>query len=487
MAIWIVLVAVGVVFGFVALAYAYWGLLASLYPDRIHANEVYTIRTDDLWRLRICRYRHERTQGPPVLLVHGGLVNQHNLTSPEGGCMADYLAERGFDCWAIDLRGTRSSIPPFEHHHQEAKMDDYLLHDLPTAIDFIRQKTQFSKVHAIGHSMGGVLLYAYALAFGGDKLMSITTLGAPVGFDSVAPPSQLLVSMARYMPGVMTNLVRGSIPISILLRTSLPNMPVNMRNLHPAMDGGCFYRMTEEPLQHVIGEISHMIRSRTMRMNGDTLDVKAGLAELDVPLFAIFGAKDPLVPLTHGLASFEAITMKDKRVMVLGKEQGYAVDYSHGDLAYGATGARDVFQPIANWLEDHPISEMVAAGEFMGDEDDVYVTPLKRRERSGLLSGSTYDGDKKAKTKTKYPVTVEIEEKSGTVKKRAAKKKAVAKKKTTTRKKAVAKKKTVTKKKAVVKKKKVVPKKGKAKLPPSTRSATLGASKELKRLDKKKK
>ena len=112
------------------------------------------VRTPDLWRVRLCRYRPRKGEGEPVFLCHSLLANQFNFTLPRGASLVDVLAESGYDCWVIDLRGARSSIPPFGRKRSQPTLDDYLLRDIPSALDFICRATGYRQVHWVGHSMG---------------------------------------------------------------------------------------------------------------------------------------------------------------------------------------------------------------------------------------------------------------------------------------------------------------------------------------------
>ena len=118
------LIGVAVVASVTALVLIYGRVLALTFPEKLSTDEVYKLTTDDLWKLRVCRYRKGRTNGQPVLLVHGANVNQHTFTTPKGGNLVEFLVERGFDCWTVDLRGCRSSEAPFERHRNQITTDD---------------------------------------------------------------------------------------------------------------------------------------------------------------------------------------------------------------------------------------------------------------------------------------------------------------------------------------------------------------------------
>ena len=143
--------------------------------ERPRADEVHMVVTPDQWQIRVCRYRATTSPGEPVFLCHGFMSNQFSFALPAGRGLVDALCESGYDCWVVDLRGDLSSIPAPGSTLDDPTLDDHLLRDIPSVIEFIRNATGHSKVHWIGHSMGGMLLYAYDLVFGTEALASGTT------------------------------------------------------------------------------------------------------------------------------------------------------------------------------------------------------------------------------------------------------------------------------------------------------------------------
>lgn len=390
-AIWMGLVAVAALMGIAFLIMAYYSLLESLFPEELRASEVHTVTTKDLWKLRVCRYRKERSTGEPVLFVHGAMVNHHNFTMPRGACLIDYLAARGFDCWAVDLRGTRSSVPPFERAHADATMDDHLLLDLPAVLRHIRKTTGYDRVHWIGHSMGGMLLYAYCLEHGDEHIASAVTLGAPCGFEGVDLHVPGFITRAvRRNPALCGKVARGAMPIAFMLRLSSRYMPTNPRNMHPDMTVGDIFNTIEDPLHRIVEDLLHWMKSKTWRMKGGQLDVLAGLPTLRVPLLAVFGTQDPYTPLDTAKKFFDALAAPDKEMLVLGKAQGCEEEYNHCDLAFGKDVERVLDAPVLKWLKAHPIREHVRPEEVDIEPDANYRPPLDASQRAGIISGDSY-------------------------------------------------------------------------------------------------
>jgi len=412
--------------------------------DPVHADEVHTVATEDLWGVRLCRYKAKRGPGEPVFMCHGFMSNQFNFAIPAGESMADYLAAKGYDCWLIDLRGRLSSVPPFGKTRDEATIDDYLLRDIPAAIDYIRKHTGFGKVHWVGHSMGGMLLYAYDAALGSKLVASGTTLGSPVGFEGVEIPGSADVLLAfRRMSG---RAFRGGVRVMITaLKWTRPQnslIPINWDNMNPKLGTRALYSAFSAPPIPVADQMKYSAKNRVWRVNSGDVDVIANLKNLRVPLFAIFGAGDPFVPIPTAEHAFKSIKKRDKKLLVLSEKNGHAADYSHVDLVMGREGEKDVFEPVLNWVKAHPIQERIEAETLGSAGEAKKAAPKKSRPKKAPARKKTA-AKKKAAASKKAPVK----------KKAAAKKKPAVKKKPAAKKKAAPKRKPSAKKKAAAKKK----------------------------------
>lgn len=290
--LWIVLLGLIVLSALVGF---YYSLVNSLFVEKLRTTEVATITAGDIWKLRMCRYRKGRTTGEPVLLVHGAATNQHNFTVPEGESLVDYLVAKGYDCWTIDLRGTRTSQPPFERSRWDADLDGMLLYDVPAAINHIRQCTGYGQVHWVGHSLGGMLLYAYLSTFEDDHLACGVTLGSPPGFKGLnmrIPGIALL--LVRFFPGLCGTFIRGNLPLNRLLRHAPRFFPANVRNLNPALNTGHLVNLIEDPLPRVARQLARWARDQQWLMDRGKVDVDAGLREITLPLQLFYGVRDRL-------------------------------------------------------------------------------------------------------------------------------------------------------------------------------------------------
>ena len=388
-ALWI---GAGVALVLVVLPLIYWMVLRSMYSEQVRTSEVYTITTGDLWKIRVCRYRRGRTQGEPILLCHGAGANHHNFTCPEGFSLVDYLIEQGYDCWAVDLRGCRSSEPPFGRRQYEARIDDYLLQDLPAVMERICRVTGYDRVHWIGHSLGGFLLYAYALEYGDRRIASAVSIAAPIGFDgtSIWAPRVAERLLARF-PGLTSKLVRAYAPVGKALHLPLGLFPVNLHNVHPRVTAEHFFVMLDNILPDIFLTLSVWARKKNMTLKNGILVVKEGLSTLRFPILTMFAPRDPFISLEYAWRFFEQLPAHDKEMVVLSKAHGCVEDYDHVEIPFSREVRREVFSHIGRWLAGHPCPRVLSEATDASGQPAPHATPLPISQRHDILSGSSFE------------------------------------------------------------------------------------------------
>ncbi len=349
----------------VAAGICWWVFSVYSFNPPVHADEVHTVTTPDLWHLRVCRYKPKSGEGEPVLMVHGFMSTQFNFALPAGASMADALAEAGYDCWVMELRGNRTSIPPFGHSIGDASMDDHILRDIPATIRYIQKTTGYAKIHWVGHSMGGMLLYAHDAVLGSADLASGTTLGSPIGFQDVPFPrfAGLGLTLRKTSWLALRCVQRLIINICHLFKPQLALIPVNYENMNPILDASNMFSTLDAPPIGVSESLSNALETHKWSVKDETVNVFDHLKDLQVPLFAIFGAGDPFVPVEHAKTFFDQIRNTDKRFMMLSKANGNVADYSHVDLVFGRETKKEVFTPVVEWMAAHPIAQPVVVEE----------------------------------------------------------------------------------------------------------------------------
>lgn len=349
--------------GAVALVFTgYYLSIRRIFELPLTGIELHPIYTPDGWRIMLYRHRQGDSNGEPVLLCHGFSSNHWNLNAPRGESVADYLAAQGFDCWTIDLRGTRSSTPPAGTPRHRATFDGYVMQDLPAAIAHIRSITGHEQVHWVGHSLGGTLLYAYELAHGRAHIASGTTIASPPGLNPFWPEWQSkLVWLLERLPGPFSVVQRALAPIHAVVKPRTRMVPVDWENLNPRFGVAEFFSAVETPPGPVTRTLEECARHRYLAVDNDRVNVLAGLNRLETPLLVFGCPLDPIVPIARVREFFERLPARDKRCVELSRAAGCSRDYDHIDPPFARNGATEVFAPIAEWIAAHPAQRGISA------------------------------------------------------------------------------------------------------------------------------
>lgn len=368
--------------------------------ETLNTNEIYYVRTKDLWEIRLCRFRNNSEKNIPILFVHGFGSNQNNFLLPYEQSIVSYLKNHNFDCWTMDLRGCKSSRPPFGKTHWDASIDDVLVYDLQAVIEFILKMTGYKKLFWIGHSLGGMLLYAYLIYKGNNKIAGGITLGSPIGFvnTKINVPS-ILVQFQKLFPNFVFLLFRMLIPILKFFKIGNSVFPVNPSNINVNMTAWDLCKMVEPPSPKMVDEMMAWVNEKKWVMLNGQLNILEHLSELNIPLLLFYAPDDPFVNLDSAKEFFKSLKSSDKEMFILSTESGCKHNYNHCDLAFGENGEEEVFEPIKVWLDKHQacIDDLLEDNEKIKSSRAVKNrTPMTSEERKTILSGKAY---KKTTTK----------------------------------------------------------------------------------------
>ena len=292
---------------------------------------------------------------PPVLLVHGIASDHRNVDEREDRSLARHLHARGRDVWLLTLRSGQPGLSLRERARVDFR--SMVDHDLPRAIAFVLAQTQRPALDYVGFSMGGILLYAaLGRSLASASLRRVATIGSPA---RVAPPIRAL-RVLGFLPRVVFRVVwlrmfarMGAFAVDALA-TPLHRQVYNPHNVEPGAAGGALVNLIQDVPAPLSADFAKWaLGDGVIRVDGE--DILAGLGEVEVPALFIAGAVDNIARPEAVRAAFEAWGRErdavDKRFVVLGREQGCAQDYGHGDLAIGERVEAELFTPLADFLD----------------------------------------------------------------------------------------------------------------------------------------
>jgi predicted alpha/beta hydrolase len=315
------------------------------------------IPTRDRWALALYRYRQDAPGAPAAILCSGYGCNRHFIDFDDRHSLARFLSRRGFDTWVVELRGRGKSHPlPGCRAPDHWTFDDLAHIDVPTAIEYVRRTLGHGRIAWIGHSMGGMVLYAHlGMAGRGVAPAAAVTLGSPVVFPQVA--SELAHRIGSFLltlpfPGrVPQRLVLGAL-WHLVGRTRAVAVGMNPDNVDHVLVGRVLRRAITNVSRAKLRQFAEWASTGSFSSADGSLDYRRNLRRVETPTLVVAGACDRLATPETVAQAFERIATHAKRFLVLGPQVGLGSAYGHVDMVLGRRAPDEVFPLIADWLRD---------------------------------------------------------------------------------------------------------------------------------------
>ncbi|MFZ5468869.1 MAG: alpha/beta hydrolase [Myxococcota bacterium] len=328
-----------------AARWASFGLTLPFKPD-----ELYRAPTSDGASIALGRYRPRvhRRFAEPVVLCHGLGANRFSFDFDERHSLARHLARRGFETWVLELRGRGLAGPA-----RDTTFDEQAEHDVAAALRTVLS-TGAKAVTWVGHSKGGLLMYAHLAKNPLAPVKALCTVGSPVSFETHAP-------LRRFMAKMGPALALSVIPVASLARAAarfgMPPAPLGPylareENMDPEVVKRAIANVSADVAGGVGRQFARWIRTGRFDTNDGSFDYRAHLHRLRLPLLAIAGAKDLLAPPAT-VSPVTGLVSAPTRYVLAGLDGGFARDYGHGDLVLGRHAPEELFPLVEEFLSTH--------------------------------------------------------------------------------------------------------------------------------------
>ncbi len=335
----------------------------SLFRAKKDRPERYTAHTPDGWDIALYRYRPEtEVRGrTPVFLCHGLGANRYNLDAPGRLSFALWLRSFGYDVWIVELRGAGESSKPKLRNklRYDWTFDDYVQKDVPAALALVARETGVDQVHWVGHSMGGMVAYAYAIEQSrrgqSSHLRTLTAVGSPSFARAEYGFLKQLVKL-RFLLDVLPRIPYGGpayllAPIMPLVKVTAGRIFANPRNMSTVDLMKLVALVPQDLPSTLIKQFADWIAERGFTGGAGTY---AGeLHRITEPALIVAGPVDVITPLRDLQHVFDEISSRDKRFFAAGRSTGCAHDYGHIDPILSWRAKEEVWPHIRTWIETH--------------------------------------------------------------------------------------------------------------------------------------
>ncbi|MBO9539439.1 alpha/beta fold hydrolase [bacterium] len=289
----------------------------------------------------------------PVLLISGFGVNRAALDFDDRFSWARRLAAEGFDTWLLEVRGSGLSRRAGIY---DGAFDDYLV-DARTAISHVRDRTGALKLHWVGYSLGGMLLYAALGSEEADLIRSGVAIESPVslyGYPLDKTSLAALDVMERF-PWL------HAVPYRLPSRLAMDLLPLwyeqplfkawmNTENIDRKLLKAIVYRTLDDVPTPLVLQFRDWIREDGLRSRNGATDYLAGLATTEVPLLVMTGDSEFA---RRARLVMERSRPANVRWIECLRANGFSADYGHTDLLFGPRAPEEIFPHVLDWLRVH--------------------------------------------------------------------------------------------------------------------------------------
>jgi len=271
-------------------------------------------------------YKHKT--GKAIFLLHGSIEDGRIFYSKSGKGLAPFLAEHGYDVYVADLRGKGQSTPKIDQD-SEFGQQEAIMEDMPDFIHGIESLKGASISFFMAHSWGGVILLSYLARFDYDQLQGIVLFGSKRDVR--------VQNMYRW--------------INIdLLWNRLGTYMVNKYGFLPAVK----YKVgSDNESGPFFLQVNKWVYSKDWIDQFDGFNYAEALQQKALPpILSLTGSKDThsghpkdVKRLLVEIGSKEHHTFK-----LVGKSNGYTVNYDHINLLTHPKAKDEHFQDVIDWL-----------------------------------------------------------------------------------------------------------------------------------------
>ncbi|XP_057446987.1 uncharacterized protein LOC130738837 isoform X2 [Lotus japonicus] len=247
--------------------------------------------------------------------------------------------------------------------------DHYLEEDIPAAMEYIRAQCQprDGKLLAIGHSMGGILLYAKLSrsCFDGkdSQLASVVTLGSSLDYTPSRSSLKLLLPLAK--PAQALNI--PVVPLGPLMATTYPltnsapfalSWLISQISAQDMMDQKLLEKLVMNNFCTVPCKLLLQLKTAFykggLRDRSGTFFYKDHLHKSKVPVLAVAGDQDLICPPEAVYETVKLIPEELVTYKVFGESGG--PHYAHYDLVGGRLAAEQLYPCITEFLIHHDMA-----------------------------------------------------------------------------------------------------------------------------------
>jgi pimeloyl-ACP methyl ester carboxylesterase len=234
-------------------------------------------------------------------------------------------------------------------------VDDEIRYDVPAILDHVRDVTGASRVNWVGHSLGGMRMFAF-LETSPDawRIANFVGMGSTIILADV--PQTEMLKANRALRGLMRLVSTGRIAQPMMFYR-LPGLATIDRFYYTAANVdrrtiNRFYGYTlENPGRGALRQLDPYLERGHFVSADRTIDYAQRLGEITTPTLLVAGDGDIMSDVASTQMTFDGLSSPDKALMRFGRLEGQVDDYGHCDLVWSRHAPREIFPALIDWLD----------------------------------------------------------------------------------------------------------------------------------------
>ncbi|PJZ71288.1 alpha/beta hydrolase [Leptospira perolatii] len=325
-------------------------------------GEIHHPKTSDGWDLTLEHFPPLAGTPPkkyPVIVCHGIIANRLYLTINEKSSIVYNLQKEGYDVWLLELRGRQEAGSPSIFWGEKTfdySIDDYITKDADAAIKHVLNATGKDKVNWVGHSLGGMIIYARLGSYSENRISNFVAIGSPSIMD---PPSRALSLWTKFswamnlwpvVPTETWSAVRGGTGIPFLPKRNFEEIFWHADNIDDKIVSGVMTTAIASVAKREARQMEKVVEIGQFVSEDGKISYSSNLSNIKIPVLFVAGRRDKLGFAYSLRYAYDSVGSTDKTLFIASRSKGHADDYGHTDLVVGRKAEEDVFPSIIKWL-----------------------------------------------------------------------------------------------------------------------------------------
>jgi pimeloyl-ACP methyl ester carboxylesterase len=320
-------------------------------PDPVIAREPVRFCARDGCQLSMTRVRRAEGAARGAVILQHGLGSNGMVFDYPGRSLAHALARAGFDCFISELRGANAQpVKPYG-------LDEYVAYDVPAILETARATSGQTRVHWVGHSLGGIVLMLHAIEQPDAPIERFVAIGSSLDYR----PGRSVYRDLRRLRGLLSTGI-PAVPFDTFARWNALSagygpllLPEKMNfwrsNIEREIMRGLLQRgFTRIPVRLLL-DLDSTFTARGFSRAAGSIEYLARASDFRLASCLLVGSRDAQC---GELAVDETARLLSRapglRVVRFGRVHGHADDYGHFDLIIGRRAEHEVWPTIRNFL-----------------------------------------------------------------------------------------------------------------------------------------